>query len=96
MLAEGRLVNLGCATGHPSFVMSCSFSAQVVSCLEILKNNENYQEPKLYAVPRIYDEKIAKYHVLALKGNMTTLTEQQSRYLSISRDGPYKATNYKY
>ncbi len=93
ILAEGRLVNLGCATGHPSFVMSNSFSNQVMAQLDIWNND---YEVGIYLLPKELDEKVAKLHVEALGGKLTKLTPEQADYISVSNDGPFKPEHYRY
>jgi adenosylhomocysteinase len=95
VLAEGRLLNLGCATGHPSFVMSNSFSNQVIAQIEVFTNQDDY-ERKVYVLPRHLDEKVARAHLDALGVKLTKLTTDQSSYLGIPVDGPYKPDHYKY
>ena len=95
LLAEGRLVNLGCATGHPSFVMSSSFTNQVLAQMEIWNNGDNYGN-KVYVLPKKLDEKVARLHLQKLGAKLTTLTQQQADYLNISVDGPYKPDHYRY
>ena len=95
ILAEGRLVNLGCATGHPSFVMSNSFCNQVLAQLELWKNASNY-ENKVYILPKILDEKVARAHLAQLGVKLTTLTPEQANYISVPVDGPYKPEHYRY
>lgn len=95
LLAEGRLVNLGCATGHPSFVMSNSFTNQVMAQLELWTNGDKY-ENKVYMLPKILDEKVARLHLGKLGVKLTTLTKEQADYLGISVDGPYKPEFYRY
>ncbi len=95
ILAEGRLVNLGCATGHPSFVMSNSFCNQVLAQIELWKNYSNY-ENKVYILPKKLDEKVARSHLKQLGVNLTTLTPEQAEYLNIHVDGPYKPDHYRY
>ncbi len=95
LLAEGRLVNLGCATGHPSFVMSASFANQVLAQIELWKNSANY-ETKVYTLPKHLDEKVAALHLERLGVKLTTLTEKQATYLGMSADGPYKPEHYRY
>jgi adenosylhomocysteinase len=94
-LAEGRLVNLGCGTGHPSFVMSSSFTNQVIAQIELYANNSQY-EKKVYVLPKQLDEKVAKLHLKKLGAQLTQLTEAQSRYLGIDMNGPYKPNHYRY
>ena len=95
ILAEGRLVNLGCATGHPSFVMSNSFCNQVLAQLELWKNASSY-ENKVYILPKILDEKVARAHLAQLGVKLTTLTADQANYISVPVDGPYKPEHYRY
>jgi adenosylhomocysteinase len=95
LLAEGRLVNLGCATGHPSFVMSNSFSNQVLAQIELWKNSNNY-EVGVYTLPKILDEEVARAHLEKLGVNLTTLTATQSDYLGLPVEGPYKPDHYRY
>ena len=95
VLAEGRLVNLGCATGHPSFVMSASFTNQVLAQIELWKHPERY-ERKVYVLPKHLDEKVASLHLDKLGVKLTTLNEKQARYLGISRTGPFKPEYYRY
>ena len=95
VLAEGRLVNLGCATGHPSFVMSNSFTNQVLAQIEIWNNHTNYNH-EVYVLPKHLDEKVAQLHLAKLGVNLTTLTAEQSKYLGISEKGPFKPEHYRY
>lgn len=95
VLAEGRLVNLGCATGHPSFVMSTSFANQVLAQIELWQNTEKYPLG-VYVLPKKLDEMVAKLHLQKLGAKLTTLTEEQAKYLNISVDGPYKPDMYRY
>jgi adenosylhomocysteinase len=95
VLAEGRLMNLGCATGHPSFVMSNSFTNQVLAQLELWLNRENY-ENKVYVLPKHLDEKVARLHLKKIGVVLDELTAEQSEYLGISVDGPYKPEYYRY
>jgi adenosylhomocysteinase len=95
VLAEGRLVNLGCGTGHPSFVMSNSFTNQVLAQIE-LHNNAGKYENKVYVLPKRLDEKVARLHLKKLGAQLTTLTEAQSRYLGIDMSGPFKSEHYRY
>jgi adenosylhomocysteinase len=95
VLAEGRLVNLGCATGHPSFVMSNSFSNQVIAQVELWKNNSNY-EKKVYVLPKHLDEKVARLHLDKLGVKLTTLTREQAEYIDVPVEGPYKPEHYRY
>ena len=89
LLAEGRLINLGCATGHPSFVMSCSFTNQVMAQIELWKNHKSY-ENKVYVLPKHLDEKVAMLHLDKLGVKLTKLTKEQADYISVSVDGPFK------
>ncbi len=95
VLAEGRLVNLGCATGHPSFVMSNSFTNQVLAQVELHTHNDQY-EKKVYVLPKQLDEKVASLHLKKLGAQLTRLSEAQARYLSVDIDGPYKPDHYRY
>jgi adenosylhomocysteinase len=95
VLAEGRLLNLGCATGHPSFVMSTSFANQVLAQIELHANAEKY-EKKVYTLPKSLDEKVARLHLDKLGIRLSKMTEKQSQYMGIPVDGPYKAAIYRY
>jgi adenosylhomocysteinase len=95
VLAEGRLLNLGCATGHPSFVMSASFTNQVLAQLDLLENHKRY-EKKVYVLPKQLDEEVARLHLDHLGVKLTQLTPAQSEYLGIPIEGPYKAEHYRY
>jgi len=95
ILAEGRLVNLGCATGHPSFVMSNSFSNQTLAQIELWTNNEKY-ENKVYVLPKHLDEKVARLHLAKIGVELDELTDAQSEYLGITKEGPFKAEHYRY
>ncbi|MEY4161757.1 MAG: hypothetical protein RI939_486 [Actinomycetota bacterium] len=95
VLAEGRLVNLGCATGHPSFVMSCSFSNQVIAQIELFNNLENYPTG-VYVLPKHLDEKVARAHLDALGVKLTKLSDEQAEYLDLDPSGPYKPDHYRY
>jgi len=97
ILAEGRLLNLGCATGHPSFVMSCSFTNQVVAQLEIWKEKATKKyENKVYVLPKHLDEKVARLHLGKLGCNLTELTDEQAKYINVPKEGPYKPVTYRY
>jgi len=98
VLAEGRLMNLGCATGHPSFVMSCSFTNQTLAQLELWKERTTgkYARGKVYVLPKILDEKVARLHLGALGANLTILSDEQSEYIGIPVEGPYKPSTYRY
>ncbi len=95
LLAEGRLVNLGCATGHPSFVMSNSFSNQTLAQIELWTNHKNY-ENKVYVLPKHLDEKVARLHLAKVGAQLDELTDAQAEYLGISKVGPFKADHYRY
>jgi adenosylhomocysteinase len=95
LLAEGRLVNLGCATGHPSFVMSASFSNQVLAQIELFKNSTQY-EKQVYVLPKLLDEKVARLHLGRIGVTLTQLTEEQAKYLGVGVKGPYKPDHYRY
>ena len=95
ILAEGRLVNLGCGTGHPSFVMSNSFCNQVLAQMELWQNAEKYKN-EVYILPKILDEKVARSHLQQLGVNLTTLTDEQAKYINVPVEGPYKADHYRY
>jgi adenosylhomocysteinase len=95
VLAEGRLVNLGCATGHPSFVMSCSFSNQVIAQIELFQNTEKYPLG-VYVLPKHLDEKVASLHLDALGAVLTKMTDEQADYLGIAPSGPFKPDAYRY
>ena len=95
LLAEGRLVNLGCATGHPSFVMSASFSNQTLAQLELWKNRETYK-PGVYVLPKKLDEEVARLHLDKIGVKLTQLTKEQAEYLDVSVEGPYKPAHYRY
>ncbi|MCW5731498.1 MAG: adenosylhomocysteinase [Alphaproteobacteria bacterium] len=95
VLAKGRLVNLGCATGHPSFVMSASFTNQVLAQIELWKNGQNY-ERKVYTLPKHLDEKVARLHLAKLGVKLTRLTDEQATYIGIAQEGPFKPEHYRY
>ena len=95
LLAEGRLVNLGCATGHPSFVMSASFTNQVIAQIELWNNSGKY-ENKVYVLPKHLDEKVAYLHLEKVGAKLTKLSKEQADYISVSPQGPYKHDNYRY
>nr|WP_208527698.1 adenosylhomocysteinase [Methylacidiphilum caldifontis] len=98
VLAEGRLVNLGCASGHPSFVMSASFTNQVLAQIELWTNRQTgrYKRGKVYTLPKILDEKVARLHLKKLGVKLTRLTKEQADYLGVPVDGPYKPDHYRY
>ena len=95
LLAEGRLVNLGCATGHPSFVMSASFTNQVMAQIELWDNHANYNN-EVYVLPKRLDEKVARLHLAKIGVNLTTLSQEQADYISVPVEGPYKVDHYRY
>ncbi len=95
LLSEGRLLNLGNATGHPSFVMSNSFTNQTMAQIELFVHNVNY-EKKVYVLPKHLDEKVARLHLDALGVRLTTLTKQQADYIGVAVEGPYKPDTYRY
>jgi adenosylhomocysteinase len=95
VLAEGRLVNLGCATGHPSFVMSNSFTNQTLAQIELWNSSEKY-ENKVYMLPKHLDEKVAKLHLEHLGVEIEELSEQQAKYIGVEVKGPYKPSYYRY
>merc|ERR1739847_118116 len=98
VLASGRLLNLGCATGHPSFVMSCSFTNQVLGQLDLLANwkeNKGYKKD-VYLLPKELDEKVAALHLPALGANLTVLSQEQADYIGVPVTGPFKGNHYRY
>jgi adenosylhomocysteinase len=95
LLAQGRLVNLGCATGHPSFVMSNSFTNQTLAQIELFQKRDQY-ENKVYILPKHLDEMVARLHLEKIGAKLTQLTDQQATYIGVSTDGPYKADHYRY
>eukprot|EP00930_Biecheleria_cincta_P021463 TRINITY_DN15905_c0_g2_i2.p1 TRINITY_DN15905_c0_g2~~TRINITY_DN15905_c0_g2_i2.p1 ORF type:complete len:232 (+),score=57.53 TRINITY_DN15905_c0_g2_i2:79-696(+) len=98
VLASGRLVNLGCATGHPSFVMSCSFTNQVLAQLDLVKNWRDTKSYKndVYLLPKNLDEKVASLHLPALGAHLTTLSKEQADYIGVKPEGPFKPDTYRY
>jgi len=95
LLAKGRLVNLGCATGHPSFVMSASFTNQVMAQIEFFSNGDNYKN-EVYVLPKTLDEKVARLHLEKIGVNLTELTQEQADYINVPVEGPYKPHHYRY
>ena len=95
LLAEGRLVNLGCATGHPSFVMSNSFTNQVLAQIELWKNGDDYKN-EVYVLPKHLDEKVARLHLDRIGARLTELSDEQADYIGVAKDGPFKAEHYRY
>ncbi|CAN1535336.1 SAM1 S-adenosylhomocysteine hydrolase [Burkholderiaceae bacterium] len=96
LLAKGRLVNLGCATGHPSFVMSASFANQTIAQIELFTKQDQYESGKVYVLPKHLDEKVARLHLEKVGAMLTELTEEQAAYIGVSKAGPYKADTYRY
>ena len=95
LLAEGRLVNLGCATGHPSFVMSASFTNQVLAQIELFQSSSKYDN-QVYVLPKSLDEKVARLHLGRIGAKLTVLSDKQAEYIGVSKNGPYKADHYRY
>ena len=95
LLAEGRLVNLGCATGHPSYVMSSSFANQVLAQIELFTNTDKYPVG-VYILPKILDEKVARLQLTKLNAELSVLTQKQADYIGVKVEGPYKGENYRY
>jgi adenosylhomocysteinase len=95
ILAEGRLLNLGCATGHPSFVMSMSFTNQAMAQIDLARNAGKYDR-KVFVLPKKLDEKVARLHLDKLGVKLTTLTPKQADYIGVPADGPYKPDHYRY
>ena len=96
MLARGRLVNLGCGTGHPSFVMSASFANQVIAQIELFQHTEKYENGKVYVLPKHLDEKVARLHLKKVGAMLTELSDAQAAYIGVNKAGPYKADTYRY
>ncbi len=96
LLAKGRLVNLGCATGHPSFVMSSSFANQTIAQIELFTKQDEYESGKVYVLPKHLDEKVARLHLKKVGAMLTELSEEQAAYIGVSKNGPYKADTYRY
>lgn len=96
LLAEGRLVNLGCGTGHPSFVMSNSFTNQVMAQIDLYNNTDKYETGRLYLLPKHLDEKVARLHLEQIGAELTRMTPKQAAYISVTVDGPYKPETYRY
>ena len=95
VLAEGRLLNLGCATGHPSFVMSASFTNQVLAQIELHKSSDKYKAG-VHVLPKFLDEKVARLHLDRIDAHLTVLTDEQAGYISVDSAGPYKPDHYRY
>merc|ERR1719384_1041324 len=97
VLAEGRLLNLGCAPGHPSFVMSCSFTNQVIAQIDLWENRGTGKyKTAVYTLPKVLDEKVARLHLDKLGAKLTKLSKDQADYISVKVDGPYKPNHYRY
>ena len=96
LLAKGRLVNLGCATGHPSFVMSSSFANQTIAQIELYTHSDFYEQGKVYVLPKHLDEKVARLHLKKVGAMLTELTDEQAEYIGVPKSGPYKADTYRY
>ena len=96
LLAKGRLVNLGCATGHPSFVMSSSFANQTIAQIELYTHSDFYEQGKVYVLPKHLDEKVARLHLKKVGAMLTELTDEQAEYIGVPKKGPYKADTYRY
>jgi adenosylhomocysteinase len=96
LLAKGRLVNLGCATGHPSFVMSASFANQTIAQIELFTKQDQYENGKVYVLPKHLDEKVARLHLEKVGAMLTVLSDEQASYIGVSKNGPYKADTYRY
>ncbi|HBG51628.1 MAG TPA: adenosylhomocysteinase, partial [Gammaproteobacteria bacterium] len=95
LLAQGRLVNLGCATGHPSYVMSSSFANQTIAQIELFTRGQHYPVG-VHTLPKHLDEKVARLQLKKLDAKLTELTDQQAAYIGVPKDGPYKADHYRY
>ncbi len=96
LLAKGRLVNLGCATGHPSFVMSSSFANQTIAQIELFTHSDYYEQGKVYVLPKHLDEKVARLHLKKVGAMLSELTDEQAEYIGVPKKGPYKADTYRY
>jgi adenosylhomocysteinase len=96
LLAKGRLVNLGCATGHPSFVMSNSFTNQVLAQVELFQNHSNYRSGEVYVLPKHLDEEVARLHLEQIGAELTEMSHEQAQYIGVSVSGPYKSDSYRY
>ena len=96
LLAKGRLVNLGCGTGHPSFVMSSSFANQTIAQIELFTKSSEYQLGKVYVLPKLLDEKVARLHLNKVGVVLTELTDEQAAYIGVAKRGPYKKASYRY
>jgi len=96
VLAKGRLVNLGCGTGHPSFVMSSSFANQTIAQIELFTRSDSYQPGQVYVLPKHLDEKVARLHLKKVGAMLTELTDEQAAYIGVPKQGPYKPDTYRY
>jgi adenosylhomocysteinase len=96
LLAKGRLVNLGCATGHPSFVMSSSFANQTIAQIELFTHSDYYEQGKVYVLPKHLDEKVARLHLGKVGAMLTELSDDQAAYIGVPKQGPYKPDTYRY
>ena len=96
LLAKGRLVNLGCGTGHPSFVMSSSFANQTIAQIELFTKPKSYKVGQVYVLPKLLDEKVARLHLTKVGVQLSELTDEQAAYIGVSKSGPYKADSYRY
>jgi adenosylhomocysteinase len=96
LLAKGRLVNLGCGTGHPSFVMSSSFANQTIAQIELFTRPNDYEVGKVYVLPKHLDEKVARLHLMKVGAMLTELTPDQAKYIGVKQAGPYKPETYRY
>jgi adenosylhomocysteinase len=96
LLAKGRLVNLGCGTGHPSFVMSSSFANQTIAQIELFTKPKEYKSGKVYVLPKHLDEKVARLHLKKVGAMLTELSDEQAAYIGVNKAGPYKAHTYRY
>ena len=96
LLAQGRLVNLGCGTGHPSFVMSSSFANQTIAQIELFTKPKEYKVGQVYVLPKHLDEKVARLHLKKVGAVLTELTTEQASYIGVNKAGPYKADTYRY
>ena len=96
LLAKGRLVNLGCGTGHPSYVMSSSFANQVIAQIELFSHKDFYESGKVYVLPKHLDEKVARLQLTKLGAQLTELSDDQARYIGVPVEGPYKPDAYRY
>jgi adenosylhomocysteinase len=96
LLAKGRLVNLGCGTGHPSYVMSSSFANQTIAQIELFAHKDKYKVGEVYVLPKHLDEKVARLQLSTLNAQLTELTEEQAAYIGVNKAGPYKPDTYRY